>query len=782
MRAVGRAVPMAEGRQRVTGRLPFAGDVAVPGMLHGRIVRSPHAHARILSVDTERAARVPGVVAILTGNDLVGGAIEPFYGPVLPDRPLIAIDRVRFSGEPVAAVIASDIDAAAEAADLIAVEYEPLPAAVTAEEASAPDAPVIHETIPVRDFKTFPDLILHPGTGRNVCNHFRLRKGEVAAGFGEAVETVEGVYRTPSQQHGNLEPHVTVASIGPNEVSIWTSSAAPYTVRSQVAETLRVPAGRVRVQVLNVGGAYGAKTYPRLEPLVVAMSWKAGGRPVRVELSRAEEFYTITRHASTVFLKSGIRRDGTICAREVRILWSAGAYADISPRLIKNAGYSAAGPYRIPNVAIDSYAMYTNVTPSGGFRGYGVPQVAWAYETQMDEIAARLGLDPLEVRLRNVVHDGDTFATGQLMEDMHLEEMLGRVGASIGWDERATTPSPGEPARAGTVRGKGLACIVKTTVTPSTSTAGLKLNDDGSLAVMTSTVEIGQGSRTVLGQIAADAVGLPYDVVSVTYPDTAVTPWDQTTSSSRSTLMMGTAIRDAGRQIQEQLREIAADILEAAPSDLLVEDGRVTIIGSPETGIAIGDVVRRSNRGNLIAYATNRSEGSLDPETGQGVVTPHFYHAVAGAEVEVDLETGAIRLVDLQSETWSGRTIHPVLAELQCEGNMVFGVGQALFEEIVLDGGQIVNAGLGDYMLPSALDLGPSWAATVVEEPGGEGRIHGLGESTSAAVPAAIGNAVFNATGVQLTELPLRPERLLRAIRRSTGRPPAVGPEDPATT
>ena len=772
MGAIGRPIPMSESRLRVGGRLPFAGDVDVPGMLHGGILRSSHAHARIVSIDATQAERLPGVIAVLTGRDLAAGEIEPFYGPVLPDRPLVAIDRVRFSGEPVAAVIAEDIDVAHEALTLIDVEYEPLPAAVTAEEAAAPTATRIHEEVPTRDYKTFPDLVLHPGVGKNVCNYFRLRKGDVDAGFAEAVEIFDDVYRTPAQQHGNLEPHVTVAQIDDGDVTIWTSSAAPYTVRAQVAETLRLPASRVRVLVYNVGGAYGSKTYPRLEPLVVAMSWKAGGRPVRVALSRAEEFYTITRHAAAVFLRTGVRRDGTIAARQVRVLWSAGAYADISPRLIKNGGYSAAGPYRIDNVAIDSYAMYTNVTPAGGFRGYGVPQVAWAYETQMDEIAERIGIDPLDLRLRNVVKDGDTFATGQVMEDLHLDTMLRDVASDIGWsdstpgatDGSARVRNPDRSNGVRTVRGKGLACIVKTTVTPSTSTAALKLNDDGSLSVLTSTVEIGQGARTVLAQIAADSVGVPVERVSVSYPDTLVTPWDQTTSSSRSTLMMGGAIQQAGRRIREQLLQLASDELEVSPSDLVIEEDSVFVAGSPETRRRFGDLIRLAARGNLLADATNQSVGSLDPESGQGVVTPHFYHAVVGAEVEVDVETGRVQLVDLRSRTWAGRVIHPVLAELQCEGNMVFGVGQALFEEIVLDGGQIVNAGLGDYMLPSILDMGPNWGAVVLEE-GEHGRIHGLGESTSAAVPAAIGNAIRSATGVRLRELPLRPERVLRAFQ-----------------
>lgn len=768
MTSIGQPIEMSEARLRVTGELPFAGNVRMAGLLHGRVFRSHVPHARILNLDASAAERLPGVVAVLTGADLVKGGIEPYYGPVIPDRPLVAIDRVRFAGEPVAAVIAEDLDTAEHALSLIEVEYEPLPALMTADEAMQPDAPSIHDDLRLRDYKTFPDLVLHPGAGKNICNWFPLRRGNVEDGFREADEVISGVYRTPAQQHVPLEPHTTIAAVGGREITLWTTSAAPFTVRSQIAETFRVPASRVRVRTLNVGGAYGAKTYPRLEPLVAAMSWKAGGRPVRVALRPSEEFYTISRHASTVHLRTGVKRDGTLVARQVRILWGAGAYADISPRLIKNGGYSAAGPYRIPNVHIDSYAVYTNTTPAGGFRGYGVPQVAWAYESQMDEIAAGLGIDPLELRQRNLVRDGDAFATGQVMEDMHLDRMLDTVARSIRVPgaavarARRETPAVARPERFR--RGSGVACIVKTTVTPSTSTAALRLNEDGSLQVLSSTVEIGQGSRTVLRQIAADAVGVNVDQVSISYPDTQLTPWDQTTSSSRSTLMMGGAIREAGSGIRRQLLELASVELEVAPTDLEIRDGRVVVKGYPGGSRSMGELVRRARLGNLIASAVNRSEGSLDPDTGQGVVTPHFYQAVAAASVEVDLETGALRLLRLRSGTWAGQTIHPVLAELQCEGNMAFGVGQAMFEEIVTDNGQIVNPTLGDYMIPSFLDLGDDWEAEVLQE-GSQGRVHGLGESTSAAVPAAIGNALFDAVGVRIRDLPLRPERILRALR-----------------
>jgi CO/xanthine dehydrogenase Mo-binding subunit len=766
--SIGRSVVASEASQRVNGRLPFTGNVEVPGMLHGKVLRSPHAHALITRLDASKAEALPGVVGVLTGKDLVDGELEAYYGPAIPDRPIVAIDRVRFNGEPVAAVIAEDLDTAEQALDLIEVDYEPLPAVLTPDAAIADDAPELHPDLHLRDHLSFPDLVLHPGAGKNICNYFRLRKGDAEAAMADADEVFHDTFRTPAEQHASIEPHITVAEITAEGPTLWTTSAGPFTARAQIAETLRIPASKVRIIVGNVGGAYGGKTYPRNEPLAVAMSWKVGGRPVKLALTRAEEFYTITRHSSIVEITTGVKRDGTIVARQVRILWGAGAYADISPRLIKNGGYSSNGPYRVDNVSIDSYAVYTNTTPAGGYRGYGIPQVAWAYESQMDMIAERLGIDPRDLRERNLVVEGDSFSTGQTMNDVHLDEMLDIVTDRIGWSDRQTdagggsaAPDPGSRK----VRGKGLATIVKTTVTPSTSSAALKLNADGSVNLETSSVEIGQGARTVLAQIAADAIGLPYESVRVSYPDTVLTPWDQTTSSSRTTLMMGGAVEEAGLEIRQQLIDLAADALEAAPQDLVVSDGQVSVVGVPSRSVSFGELVRRSRSGNLLAHAVNRSEGGLDPETGQGIATARFYQAAAAAEVEVDLDTGKVDVLDLHVQTWGGRVIHPVLAELQSEGNVAFGVGQALYEEIVVDNGQIVNTNFGDYMIPSFLDYGARWTVGLSQEPDGAGLIHGLGESGCPAVPPAIGNALFAAAGIRVKELPLTPERVLRALR-----------------
>jgi CO/xanthine dehydrogenase Mo-binding subunit len=727
-------------------------------MLHGKLLRSPHPHARIVKIDAGGAAAAPGVVAVMTGQDLIDAPINSHYGPVFPDRPLLAIDRVRYQGEPVAAVIAIDEDSAREALDLIDVEYEPLPAVVWPDEALTPGAPVIHETIAKRDFLTFPDLILNESSAKNVLNYYRLRKGDIEAGFGEADEVFEGTFRTPHEQHCSLEPHITVAKIDGDKATLWSTSSSPYTARFQVAETLRLPQSKVRIIVYNIGGAYGGKTYPRHEPLVAALSWKVGGRPVRVALERSEEFFTVTRHSSVTTIKTGVKRDGRIVARQVNILWGAGAYADVSPRLIKNGGFGSPGPYNIPHISVDSYAVYTNTTPSGGFRGYSIPQVAWAYESHLDEIAHALGIDPLEIRLRNVMHDGDPSPTNQVFDDLHYPELLEAAAQSVNW--KAPLENHNRLRR-----GRGLACTYKGTVTPSTSSASIAMADDGSAKVLTATTEIGQGSRTILAQIAADELRLPLEKVSVGYVDTDVVPWDQTTSSSRSTYMMGTAVTYAAEDIRKQLADLAADLLEAAPEDIVVEDGRAFVAGSPASGLDYSSIIRKSRQGNVLGNGTFRTEGELNAETGLGVATCHMHQCTAAAQVEVDTETGRVTVEHLHVATYAGKVINPTLAELQMDGNMSFGLGQALMEEMIYDSGALANPNMSDYLVPSFRDLPASLDSSLLADPNGLAEPHGLGEGTTAPVPAAIGNAVFDAIGVRIRELPITPERVLRALR-----------------
>jgi CO/xanthine dehydrogenase Mo-binding subunit len=749
---------MLDALERVTGRVPYAIDIEVPGMLHARLLRSAMAHARIRSIDVSRARAVPGVAVVLTGEDLAARSdIQPWFGPVFRDQPILAMGKVRYVGEPVVAVAAVDLDAAQEALDLVDIEYEELPAVFGVEDALAENAPLVHEE-PPRIGQTFADLIIDAKGGTNVCNHFKLRKGDVEAGFAEADEVFEDLFTSPPVQHVPLETHACVADVRDGRVTVWTGAQIPFVVRSQLAEIFGLPQTRVRVIVPTLGGGYGAKTYPKIEPLTAALSFVAR-RPVRLHLTREEEFVTITKHGVRIRMRTGVKRDGTITARQSVCQFNTGAYADIGPRLIKNGGYGTGGPHHIPNVWVDSYAVYTNIAPAGAFRGYGVSQAAWAYETQMDMIADKLGLDPLEFRLRNLLVDGQRVMTGEPMFDAHFRDLLGRAAAWIGWDGGE------QPARTGSkVRAKGLSCIIKGTVTPSTSTASAKLNDDASLDVLTSSVEMGQGMHASIALMASQRMGVPVGNVNVSSPDTDVTPYDQQTSSSRTTHAMGTAVMGAVDQIREQLVALASDQLEINPADLELDGGVVRVKGSPDRSIGFGDLIRRSRSGNLLGSSTFRTEGGLDADTGLGIGSVHWHQAAGAAEVEVDLETGRVDVLRYHAGVYAGRIINPVQAELQTEGNVAFGLGQALFEEMVYDDGQLQNGNLGDYMIASIEDL-PAELHTDVLEHLEANDIHGIGETSLPPVMPAIGNAVYRATGVRITDLPITPEKVLRGLR-----------------
>lgn len=749
---------MVDARQRVTGRMGYTIDMSFPGMLHAKLLRSSSAHARIKRLDVSEARKVPGVVAVLTGRELANRSdLQPHYGPVYRDQPILAIDKVRFVGDPVAAVAAVDLDAARQALSLIEVEYEELSAVFDVDAALAEGAPLVHDE-PPRTGETFADVIVRPQPGTNVCNSFRLRKGDVDAGFAEADEVFEDVFTSPPVQHVPLETHACIASVVNGAVTVWSSTQIPFIIRSQLAEIFGVPQSRVRVIVPTLGGGYGAKCYPKIEPVTSALSLVAR-RPVKLHLTREEEFVTITKHGVRIRLKTGLRRDGTIVARQSICHFNTGAYADIGPRLIKNGGYGTGGPHRIPNVSVDSYAVYTNLPPAGAFRGYGISQAAWAYETQMDMIAERMGIDPLELRMKNLLDDGDTVMTGEPMEDAHFKELLGEAASWIGW-------SPDDaPQRDGArIRAKGLSCIIKGTVTPSTSTAVAKLNDDGSLDVLTSSVEMGQGLLTALAILGGEPLGLGVDQVNVSTVDTDVTPYDQQSSSSRSTYAMGTAVQRAVREIRRKLLEHASELLEVAVDDLDMSDGKVVVKGVPERALGFGEIVRKTRSGNIVGEATYRTEGGLDPETGQGIGSVHWHQAAAAAEVEVDTETGKVFLLRYHGGVYAGRIINPVQAELQTEGNVAFGVGQALFEEMHFDNGQLQNGNLGDYMIASFEDLPRDLNVSVLEHlPADE--IHGIGETSLPPVMPAIGNAVYRATGVRIVDLPITPEKILRGLR-----------------
>jgi CO/xanthine dehydrogenase Mo-binding subunit len=771
MTAIGIDAPRVDGFDKVTGGATYTADIVLPNMLYAKVLRSTHPHARLLKVDASRAERELGVVA-LTRDDLADLA-DPFYGPVVKDQSPVAIDAVRYVGDPVAAVAAEERDIAEEALDLIEVEYESLPGVTDPLEAMRPDATIIHADRRTPDV-TFLDMkSVHFQAESNVCSTYHVEQGDVEAGFAESDEVFEDTYTVPMIQHGHIEPHATTAywTAGGNLV-VYTATQNPSVIRTQLAELFELPESRVRIIVPYVGGGYGAKTYPKLEPLVAALARKAR-RPVQLVLTREEVFMTAVRHAAVVRIKTGVKRDGTLVARKVHAIYDTGAYADIGPRTAKNGGYASGGPYRIPNQHLTSDCVYTNKPPSGAFRGFGVPQVCWAYESQMDDIARRLSLDPVELRQKNLIRENDVFVTGDTLISVGLADCINQAASAIGWTDTASASAIATD-RPDVVRGLGLAAMIKSTMTPSNSAAAVRLNSDGSAALLTSSVEIGQGPMTSLAQIVAESLGLPVDRVSVSFPDTDHTPYDQSTSSSRTTFSMGHAAQQACAEIRAQVLQIAAEELEVAETDLEIVDGVVLVKGSPAHQMTISQVFKArfgTPVGSMFGGHDFQTAGGLDPDTGKGRASAFWFLSAAAAEVEVDRRTGKVRVLRAISATDVGKAINPRQCDLQNEGSMLTALGSALFEEMLFDNGQPINSSFLDYMLPSMEDFPNTFQSLLIETPHPDGPYgaKGMGEAALGSVAPAIGNAVANALGgIRIHDLPLRPERIVAAINGGT--------------
>ncbi|HET8579994.1 MAG TPA: xanthine dehydrogenase family protein molybdopterin-binding subunit, partial [Nitrospiraceae bacterium] len=623
MSVVGYDVPRVDGPAKVTGTAQYTADVEWPGLVYAKVARSIYPHANVLRVDATRAAKLAGVVSVLTRDDLTG--IRPYFGPVVKDQPIVAIDKVRYVGDIVAAVAAEERDIGEEAIHLIEVEYEPLPAVFDPVAAMKSDAVLIHPPRPKAEDRL--DLLgFHFEAQSNVLSTYKVAEGDLAAGFAAADEIFEDVYTTPKIQHGHIEPHATLAYWEPSgKLVVHTSTQNPSAIRVQLADVFGLPQSMVRVIVPFVGGGYGGKVHPRLEPLCAALARKAR-RPVQWVLTREEVFLTAHCHASMVKVKTGVKRDGTLVAREVEAVYDTGAYAITGPSTTRNGGEVSGGPYRIPHQKLTSYCVYTNSPPAGPYRGFGVPQVCWAYESQMDDIARRLGIDPLQLRLKNLVREGDTFVTGDSLVAVGITQCLEEAAKAIGWRGKAEQSSELEPGTR--PRGKGLAVMIKTTMTPSNSNAIVRLSPDGSAALLTSSVEIGQGTLTSLAQIVAEELNLPPEKVSVTFPDTDVTPFDQSTSSSRTIFNMGRAALEAARQVKLQLLDIGAKSLEARIEDLELRDASVQVKGVPDRRRTIAQLFQSrfgATVGCLFGSYSLQSTGGIDPRTGKGKASAFFF-------------------------------------------------------------------------------------------------------------------------------------------------------------
>lgn len=737
-----------QARERVVGSIGFAIDHSVPGMVHARTLRSPYPHALIKRIDVSEALALDGVIAVITGEDLRGhSAIDPYFGDVRADQPAIAIDKVRYAGEIVAVVVAEERAVAGNALHLVDVEYEELSSITDLDQALAPGAVVIHEDV-----------------GSNVCQRWRLRHGDIDEGWAGSDRIYEHVYTSPTASHVPLEPHTVIAAYSADGLEIWTGAQAPYKVRGSLAQMFDLPPERVRVRGFDLGGGFGAKTGVMIEP-TVAVAACIVDRPVRLELAREEVFFTVGKHAARLRLRTGVKGDGTLVARHVDVTWNVGAYATASPRLTVAGAIGSSGPYRIPHVSVDSTACYTNTVPAGPFRGAMFSQVAWAYESQMDEIAADLDVSPIEMRRRNLLTDGETFATGEKLDHLFVAELLDEVTKAIG---PGASPAPGP----GKARGKGVAVIMKSTITPSRTDVALRLRPDGTLDILASGVEMGQGATDTMIRLAADDLEMPIEHFRRPPPDTALTPFDTSTSGSRTTFSTGMALRAATEELKRRLAELVAETWGVEPKQLRHSAGAILIGGSADSPITYGDILRSAALDELVAQGSFESDGglpTLDPETSQGKASIHWHQGAAGAEVEVDIGTGKITVLRCHGASYVGRAVDLSRVRRQNEGCVVFGLGPALFEELIFDDGQVVNPNLADYMIPSILDIPRELTSGSLEssEPGAD--LHGAGEMALPAVAPAIANAVFDAIGVRIRDLPMTAERVLRAALQEAG-------------
>jgi CO/xanthine dehydrogenase Mo-binding subunit len=743
----GHFVPRVDAREKLRGEAQFVGDLRLPDLLHAKVLRSPLAHARIRSLDASAAEALPGVVAVLSSSDL--GDLDPYWGHALRDRPILALDRVRFAGEPVAIVAAEDEATASAAVGLIQVDYEELPAACTVDEALAESAPLLHEG-PVREGIAH-GLGQLPEREGNVCYRYRLQAGQLEAVFATADVVVEGEYTFPSVYQYAMETHSVVAQYTADEITLWATCQHPFLVRSEIAALFNVPTSRVRIVVPFLGGGFGSKSYTKLEPLAVAIARKAR-RPVRLVNTVEEAMQTTRRHAMRCWMRTAATAEGRLLARQARLWLDTGAYADNGPRVTATAGDAAPGPYAWQAVDVDALCVYTNTPPAGSYRAFGASHLQWIGELQVDQVARQVGLDRLDLRQRNLLERGGSVRSGARPLDADLKGDVATAAAAVGWGE----PKPAYV-------GRGVAVGLLAAGAQPVSTSIVRLEADGRLVVLVGTTEVGQGARTVMAQIAAEQLGTRVDDVQVRGTDTRFTPYDRSTGASRSTTLAGLAVQRAAQQLRERVLDIAASVWGVPAEVLGIGDGGVSYEGDVLT---YPDLMQRyfgMPGGELIGH------GEVRPADGRGTFSagPVFWEVgVAAAEVCIDPDTGVVSVQRVATVADVGKAINPLLVERQDHGATLQGLGNALFEEIRFDPqGQLLNGTLLQYRVPTTLDVPSDMQSVLVENADGPGPngAKGCGEGALAAVIAAIATAVADA-GVPVHDLPLTPERIWRSL------------------
>jgi len=745
---IGASPARVGGQDRVTGSQQYVADIHLPSELHARLVTLDCARARIVSIDTSAAEQVPGVRLVMTAADLPQPV--PRFGPQFDDRPILAVGETKYHGEPVAAVAADTKDAAAEAVRLVRVEYEELPAVFTIAAALDAAAPL------VQDPALRPD---DPLAGTNVLREHHFGWGDVDAVAASADLVVEGTYAFPMVTHFAIEPHAFIAAPDGDGIAVWSTIQHPNWLQKILAKILGLPLARVRVFAPDPGGGFGGKQHVKLEPLVAFMALRAG-RPVRLVLTLEETFQAVRRNSTEIRVRSGFRADGTLVFRDIESNYLLGAYADIADRTVTKGSYAACGPYRVPAARVVARSILSHTTPSTAFRGFGNPQPIWAVESNMDEAARALGIDPLELRLRNLARHGETIIPGDTPADGDWEQTARRAAELIGW---------GTPIPAG--HGRGIAFGIKSGPTTGLSYSTVRLLADGSVVVYAGTSDMGQGARTVFAQIAGQELGAPLDWITVVMGDTAVVPYDQQTSASRSTVLMGNAVLAACRDIQAKLRAMAARLHGVDEAEIAVEHGVVRL---PDRELPVREVLK-AGLGRLGGELIGNGEMRKEAEPGHPLSgSAAFYEFNCTAiEAEVDEGTGDITLVRHVSVSDVGKALNPTQVRSQDEGAAIQALGHTLMEHYIYDErGRIRNLGAIDYRIPTSMDLPLELISATVENEDGPGPYgsKGMSEGALLCVAPAVAAAVRDATGVTIRDLPLTPERVWRALQELSPR------------
>lgn len=757
-RFIGQEVPRVDAPAKVTGKGRYVGDITVPGMQHAVLVRALVPHARIRSIDSTAAMEEPDVTRVVTASDLARILTTYRFGPVVRDTPLLADEVVRYEGEPVVAVVARSRAAAHHAAQLVDIDYDELSVISDVEEAWEESAPQLHSEAAAGEFGGSWNSGWEPA--RNIAGQYHDRRGDLEAAMAGADRVFEHTYRVPTIHHYAIENQVALAvPTGDDGMTIHGANQYPFLMARLVSDLLGIAESSVRVVVPYVGGAFGGKEYASVLPLSAALA-RLTGQPVRLEYSIEESFRTLVRHAAVMHYRTGTTADGRIVARGIELRMDAGGYADQSPRVVRQAGYRSPGPYRIPNLQVDAYALYTNKVPAGAYRGFGASQPIYACESHTDEIARDLGLDPVEFRMRNLLGLHEDFSAGDLPLDCDLPESL-RIAAE---ELRRPRPHAGGDTRP---RGIGFAVGVKNTASGHLpSTAIVRLHGDGSATVLSSSVEIGQGTLTMLTQVAAESLCLDPRRIRVSTPDTALTPFDQRTSSSRSTIHMGTAVQRAAEDAVRQALAAAAVIMSVRVEDLRLEDGQ--IIGG-ERPMTLRDLMKYPSAGfgGEIIGVGHFVPQQPEADTAFGMRAGYWEGSVGAAEVAVDPDTGEVELLRYMTVADAGTVINPLTAHGQEEGGAVMGIGHALFEACVFEDGIFLNPSIVDYRVPAIADIPHELKSHLIERGDGPGPFgsKGLGESSIITVAPAIANAVAAATGTRLRDLPLSAWKVWRAMR-----------------